>query len=388
MVVISAPKTREEKMAIDPSTGFAQLMKSWTRAWDVGVLATGQGFWHAGNTLDTCVTYLAQAKQNDTDNIVSRSYTILFDLLAGTPESPGWWRDDYGWWGIAFLNAAANAQTLGLSEQTKQYCINGADRCWQIMNTDWKNNNHNGVRNNPGTNPTPETNTITNVLFLMLSLRRYQMSGNTDQDALTAATGVFDWFYNAMPPPWEPVTGLFNSKNLIRYYPSHTTSDRAWTADQGWFWRACLDLDAVNSDPGRKENIETVMTRLGYAVLNTVFSDGIVSELPFIENYDINFATGIGVFMRQFAIISANKGSPEEFASKIRASAQGAWDNSDWQKDFILSGCWHGGASEYADQEAPAFALWDLTLKTSAQDAFNAYMTVAHNTRQAPPELR
>src|SRR5262249_23629498 len=154
-----------------------------------------------------------------------------------------------------------------------------------------------GVRNNPDPLGESQTNTITNVLFLMLSLRRYETSDpdpkKRDQKALATAGEVFDWFYNAPPcedsnPPGA--NGLYNGNNLIRYYPSHYEGDRSWTGDQGWFWRACIELEQF--DPARKTKIDEVITKLGYAVIKCVLnrdSDGIVRELNFDENYDIDF---------------------------------------------------------------------------------------------------
>src|SRR5262245_59835194 len=118
-LVRDAPKIRERTMAtgpVDPKLGFAAL----TNAWAAAPLSAGQGFWHAGNTLDTCVTYLVQANQKDSDpnlQFVSRGRVIFStsqgiypkeDPGPGTPDHPTWWRDDYGWWGIAFLNAVQN----------------------------------------------------------------------------------------------------------------------------------------------------------------------------------------------------------------------------------------------------------------------------------------
>jgi hypothetical protein len=61
-------------MAIDPREGFDQLVTAWNVAWKAGELVAGQGFWHAGNTLDTYVTDLVQANQKDAEGIVSKSY--------------------------------------------------------------------------------------------------------------------------------------------------------------------------------------------------------------------------------------------------------------------------------------------------------------------------
>jgi hypothetical protein len=319
-------------MAIDAAEGFKGLTDIWYRA----PLRSGQGFWHAGNTLDTIVTYLVQTKQKDSQvKFVSTGLDIFRTSRGlhsddppgpGTPERPAWWRDDYGWWAIALLNAYDNASILGLDENTKQGCIAVADLCWDIMNYDWGKNNGNGVRNNPIDGGDAQTNTITNVLFMLLGVRRYQVQ--KDAAALDTAMKVFDWFYNARPTE-SGKNGLFNSKGLIRYWPSHDEDDRAWTGDQGWFWRTCLELRTLNHDATRRTQIIEVLAKLSTAVLTNgnVFQNKVVVEISdkYKNNFDIDFATGKGVFMRQFAIINVINDNrfPPQWGDRIQASAQG-----------------------------------------------------------------
>jgi hypothetical protein len=337
--------------------------------------SVSQLYWHMGNTLDACVTYLVQAKRKDDDGIVSKSYP-LFMTKVGTPEKPGWWRDDYGWWGIAFLNAVQpdHAAVLGLDAATKQQCLDAADLGWRIMNYDWIANKHQGVRNDPSGKLT-ETNTITNVLFLMLSLRRYELISDLTkkEEALRTAGDVFDWFYNAKPPG-PNANGLFNSTNLIRYLPS-SSDERAWCADQGWFWRACADLFKFDTSVDRRQRIDQVIGQLQPAIPKNVFVNGVAKELPYYQNYDADFATGPGVFMRQFAFMNAAR-TKDRWDDLIRRSAQAAWNYSKFDNPPPTGawGCWYPNDCVYT--QADNSKLWMLTLKTSAQDAFNAYMTV------------
>jgi hypothetical protein len=353
---------KEVKMAIDPSAGFGRLVNAWNAAHKAGLLNKGQGYWHAGNTLDTYVDYLVAAKQGDAAGIVGLSYP-LFTTNLGTPEAPGWWRDDYGWWGIAFLNASRpdHASILGLSDAVVRQCFNAADVCWQIMNYNWEKGGHTGVRNDPAPG-NGVANTITNVLFLMLSLRRYHIK--KDVQALETAKSVFDWFSNRQGTQPD-IKRLLNSDNLIRETPG-SPDDRAWTGDQGWFWRACLALRLVDHDPGRVAAIMRITDLIGAAVYKKVFVNGVVRELPYAQNYDVDYATGPGVFIRQFSIINQDQGGFKDNYDKIRQSAQGAWDYSE-------SGCWYPDNCKYP---GPTDLLWDLTLKTSSQDAYNAYMSV------------
>jgi hypothetical protein len=362
-------------MAIDPNAGFQQLVKAWQLANGprTDVLTEGQGFWHAANTLDAYITYLVAAKQRVADDVWSDALRI-FNNFAGTPQSPKWWRDDYGWWGIAFLNAAPNAEALGIDASI---CIENADRCWQIMNYDWVHNRNAdapdkplGVRNNPSKQTPGVANTITNVLFLMLGIRRYETSDpkNRDKDSLATAGAVFDWFY----PSEADKSRLLNDDGLVRETPG-VSDNRAWSADQGWFWRVCLTLEEY--DATRKDKIDSLFPTLGDKILANVFNNKVAHELPDPRNFDINYVTGPGVFMRQFVFINSFKANI--WSDLIQQTAQGASDYSGWQQDWttIKPGCWHDGPCEYEPLRNKTFALWDLTRKTSAQDAFNAFMT-------------
>jgi hypothetical protein len=236
-------------------------------------------------------------------------------------------------------------------------CFKRADLCWDIINYDWGKNGGKEVRNDPDGNP--QTNTITNVLFMLLGIHRYQVQGDTK--ALDTAKAVFEWFYNAKPP--EP------GKN------------QAWTGDQGWFWRTCLELRLL--DPSRQVKITGVLGVLAPAVFRYVFQNKVVVELNYGGNFDIDFATGKGVFMPQFAIINmiSDPKKPNQWPDWIRPSTQGAWDNSGWNiapKTYanLPSNCWQSNATSYFSEETSVFVLWELTTRTAAQDAFNAYLTV------------
>jgi len=351
--------------SIDPQKGFDELVKAWKAAHTAGLLTKGQGYWHAGNTLDTYVNYLVGKPQNDANNIVGLS-DPLFQTKKGTVENPEMWRDDYGWWGIAFLNAGQeeHASILKLPSATVQKCFENANFCWQVMNANWLKNNKTGVRNDP--TGAGVANTITNVLFMMLSIRRSQCIGDTRAraEALDTARAVFDGFFSHHKSPGT--SGLLNSQGLVRETPG-STSNRAWTGDQGWFWRACLVLFQLEDDgTTRKQNLSTVLRLITQAVFKNVFVDGVVHELPYPENYDIDYATGPGVFVRQYAAIHMIEHNVRY--DLIITTAEGAWNNSDKN-----CGCWYAGDCKYKNLSGDP--LWDLTRRTSDQDAYNALMT-------------
>jgi hypothetical protein len=106
-----------------------------------------------------------------------------------------------------------------------------------------------------------------------------------------------------------------------------------------------------------------------------VLVDGIVHELPYAIDFDIDHATGLGVFMRAMAYVTEF-----DYYYFGLTNAQGAWDNSGWNKsadkDLYNAGCWYAGGTDYQDDRVTAMLLWDLTVKTAAQDAFNGYLSI------------
>jgi hypothetical protein len=372
-------------MVIDPNAGFWKLVNSWDRAqdklWDKAFYES-QGFWHAGNTLDTYVTYLVQSKQSRDPSGLVEFAQRKFDLYwGGKLDEPDWWRDDYGWWGIAFLNVIENFASQ-LDPAVVAACTASANDCWQVMNTDWVKHrddkgNPLGVRNNPKNGI---ANTITNVLFLVLAIRRYEVT--KDKDALTTAGAVFDWFYHMPPPPSPPSppgkNGLLNKNGLIRELVGQD-DDWAWTGDQGWFLRACFLLSKYETDPDRLDHIKSLKDSLIASVESVLFVDDVVQDLPYQQNWDHNFATGPGVLLRQLAIVNAeDKDQAKRWTNKIRKSAEGAATYSGWDIDNVKpNGAWNIHDSPYSMKQMEAYGLWNLIIKTAAQDAFNAWMTVA-----------
>jgi hypothetical protein len=371
-------------LPVVPSQGFDALLKVFKSVTTKDYADEVSLYWHMGNALDTIITYFVQANKRDTDFIIGESFD-LYNVNVGSGPKPGWWRDDYGWWGIAFLNAAQedHENILKLGGDTQKAFFKAAKDCWDIMNYDWVHHRKDdgsplGVRNTD--EPGGETNTITNVLFLVLSLRLYETKNDTA--ALKTAGEVFDWFYTAprpTPPPGgqDQDSGLFNPNRWVRYKPSDYMA-RAWSADQGWFWRACLLLLKFETDPGRLTRVVFAMDQLKIGLFATgtgLFgADGILREGSSRANFDYNFSVGPGVFMRQFALINVPKNN--QWSDLIVKSAKGAWQNSGWEND-LPTGCWYPNTNDCVyDPYRVDSKVWKLALKTSAQDAFNAYMTV------------
>src|ERR1700754_3474927 len=98
----------------------------------------GQGFWHAANTLHTCIDYLILDRSPPSPQTVEDAWAF-FEQHRDTDPDPAawtkWWRDDYGWWGRALLHAYGNAARLGLTAPERY--LEGAPLCWRGLRTAW-----------------------------------------------------------------------------------------------------------------------------------------------------------------------------------------------------------------------------------------------------------
>src|SRR5262249_29281271 len=133
-------------------------------------------------------------------------------------------------------------------------------------------------------------------------------------NALSTAGDVFNWFYYAKPGE-DQQNGLLNDRGFIRELPGAGTDNspepnQAWSGDQGWFLRALYQLRGYRTDLGDK--INQVLTTIEPAILKNLFVNNVVRELSYSGNFNIDYATGPGVFMRQFAFVYQNKGKPED----------------------------------------------------------------------------
>jgi hypothetical protein len=101
------------------SAGFKRLTDLWGDG-SVFINDIGQGFWHAGNTLQTCIKYLLllDAPTAAACKVVQDSYDLFDKHRDQDPDPAKWtqfWRDDYGWWGVSLLLAYNHAKQSATS---------------------------------------------------------------------------------------------------------------------------------------------------------------------------------------------------------------------------------------------------------------------------------
>ncbi|MCF8129846.1 MAG: glycoside hydrolase family 76 protein [Deltaproteobacteria bacterium] len=215
--------------------------------------------WYQGNALDTMIDYISITKNEQS----GAQLGTKIDLLWPDAVKEGRWFDDFGWWGIAMLNAARHYTLLGKStgesygqkarEMLDQMAY--ASQVWELYRNHqsppyesgaacdaglWSAyaprfeggvwNSLYGTSFNCPTDMDPSTgaayasgdpsdiyinpkqNTVTNGLHLVLSARYYRQFG--DSQVFKLADDAWLWFYNWLSLPDIPVDqclGMTNS---------------------------------------------------------------------------------------------------------------------------------------------------------------------------------
>ena len=221
---------------------YEKLLDAWIYQGDPDYKHTLM--WYQGNALDTLIDYVS-ITQNENEGAELGGY--ILELSDGRLKEGNWW-DDFGWWGIAFLNAAGNYSILGQSDAAKynRYasdclqkhmdqavnvwtmaqktkCINASPPDWYRFEPRFSGGVWNAAfaglntgtptqqackpsdPNMPIGTPeddcsilTPLQNTVTNGLYLVLNMRYYL------QDPLILKTrsdnmfGIYGWFKSWM----------------------------------------------------------------------------------------------------------------------------------------------------------------------------------------------
>jgi hypothetical protein len=389
-------------------------------------------FWKAGNTLDGAVSYLFSTLQYDVmADLVNRSYTIIFNARAFISDNI--WRDDYGWWGVGFINAYAYLNGIAKHKATAALCLNAAKRCWdeKLVLSAQENEKYAsrfklddqkykeirdagggyGVWNNDSVekymaDKTLERvpNTVTNGGFWALSCYLWEQVG--DEKYLTAMAKTLDWFYYFFEVTNQGENSLFNKASLYRETANpwvHTQKwcydqSRAWTADQGailyCLWK-CQQYVRDKDDKGRDRNklAEQLYSEFlkGFEhdgkgnTVNGLAKDFVIREYETkpipdgydsnCSNYNDNYSTGSGVMMRYFGRI-ADPAFQKKIAPFIAKSTEAAWSRkqagwiTSWNNDF-------DDPTKY--QKYYPFAngnknqaIWKLAFQVSALDLFTA----------------
>jgi hypothetical protein len=102
----------------------------------------------AGNAFHTAVECMVRRQQQDTFGLGQEAFKFFTDATYNPafPTAPpttwgqgtlGYWVDDYGWWGNAFIYSYNNADALGYSSDFKDSLLLNAKNCWEALHACW-----------------------------------------------------------------------------------------------------------------------------------------------------------------------------------------------------------------------------------------------------------
>jgi hypothetical protein len=380
----------------------------------------------------------------------------LFNRKHYPSTDPYHWRDDYGWWGNALANAYKYRGKLQISSDLAERCKVAAIECgWQPLFASAKDNENftptkctrvkgfgegfaawndesahlyefdpakNDCRDNPETNYSNVPNTVTNAGFMALSSVIYEhLDVSVEREQyLACLRKSFDWFQSFFKDDQ-----LLNNLDLVRetvnpdvhkaWCKGNIGADagvrsRAWSADQGVFLYVLLNTlrhEPDDKNIQRSEQIKTVINRIATSFVkqkNEMILNGVLREFPFdpqqprpdnsnCVNFNCNYCTGPGVFMRYIGFILADPKLSDEIekitpgiGSALRElileSGKQAWDNKGWNGDDDQFCLWYQKGLTHTSYEhwyntydrwAPK-ELWHIALQTAALDLLVAYL--------------
>lgn len=341
-------------------------------------------FWHAGNSLQTCLGYLLLTDQPDSHALLPNAYQIYSD----GEGDPGLWRDDFGWWGIAFATAIKNRDRLGYASPSYDQLFSdigtSAHDCWQLLCDNWRDTPYDGAGIRGGVfntlldQPLAGRNSVTNEVFWLLSQELAALEPSEPQYGRSAAAEQA-WFQQ-----WLDLqnagggNGILDADGLVLERPLGTPgdSDFHWSGDHGLFI-------AAQSASGQG----ALAGDIAQAVIEHMTDeDAVLHEyMGFQQKYGqftADYATGKGVFMRWLASFNQQSvGQP--YSDFILKNAHAVWCNQLGNDQFGFN--WNPSAP-YSDPEPKVLtdgksqALCRLIMQTAGQDALNAALTVAPGT--------
>ncbi|MCP4328441.1 MAG: hypothetical protein GY791_08395 [Alphaproteobacteria bacterium] len=435
---------------------FEALHTNW-QGW------TGRNFWQSGSTLYTLVTAILCAQSiwppNDPRRhiLIPNAWQMIGDCQRlfvetyksdkskgfDTRKGANWW-DDYGWWGISFIDLYDHYDAVFGSDGapdpgtecyeddhllTKECVFQYAHDCWQVMqsyawvsankqydgpaqpveggcwNSYFKPKGNGGIQN-----------TVTNALYLCLSIRLGRCVPVLDYPYLDAITEQLRWFSE-----W------FDLENARYEYPSSDASSRLvydrptaadseynkvgvpkyytgepgqmWSGDQGLLVAAFADILKAGGILGQlpastKAEAEGIKKGLSQGARDFLTSsDGVFHEAVLhgdaATTFGVDYApTGKGVLIRYlaYALDVLPKGISDTITTNAIAVCENPPDPNKNNYGLIWDGTIPAGGTEIGTNEAQIVVgkrgdmnRWTNALRTSRLDAICAAISAAQN---------
>ncbi len=358
-------------------------------------------FWFGGTTLHTCLDYLVAAGETDQTSQVLPAAMGTYQSLSG---NPGWWKDDYGWWGVAFSFAIGHRRQLGYEshrhDEFFRDLLAAAHSCWQQMRSNWREATYNrrvsggfsdnaasaadvrgGTFNNSpdGTNPPLSgRNSVTNEgLWILSQLLAAMGPDNPEYGRSAAAESAWFASWLALPKRNAGRIGILNNLGLVLERPTGNRTDPAWywSGDQGLFIRALSTNNplAHNIAKSIMANMTDDRSVLHENLQYLKFKD--------LQTFEADYATGKGILMRNLLpLIVAN---PSRYSSFVKANASAVWCNRSHANQFTYN--WNPTAAEREPRilrvAGKSDRLCDLIMQAAGQEALNLAVYIAPDER-------
>jgi hypothetical protein len=356
--------------------------KRFEEVWDFN------DFWKRGNTFDACLTFAdALHKKWPADaeliSILKRIDGMLEENYKyfKSFDAAKMWADDFGWWGLMAINARKHLLRSGNTALADQYTELSIDLCWRQERdhaydfTDTAQPVPHGCRNGDASGQNKGVkNTVTNVLFFLLSCRIYRLA-SADKPAnnekyIEMAYQQWIWFDSWFKlNKYNYLQRLSDYAALVKERPtaffkgsdykdiSHPTWEDGWlwTGDQGMLMAALTEILAIKNNIAQwviKSKVDTNfkagefedklnhylhLISNGITLGLTGDGDGIIREAPFNASFGPDFGNdylaGRGILMRYIGQLG-NKVTNVNFNRHIKATAAAIWNNRDTNNQF------------------------------------------------------
>jgi hypothetical protein len=365
--------------------GFAELASQYK----IGVFSGN--FWFGGNAFHTCLNYMIGAGAGDQFKIVQTAWNIYKDAQSNT----GWWRDDYAWWGDAFVLALNNRPALGYGQDLFDQMTTAAEFCWRQLRNNQSDttygstpkDNAAGSANITGgayniftdqdQPPMQGRNSVTNEGYWLLSIGLAQRNPTAPVFGQAAAI-MQNWYQQwlTLPSRVPGAIGILNPNGLVLERPTGNSTAPAWywSGDQGLFCRA---LYVSNADRQNALNIANA------AIGHMKDPQGVLHEnldfmnYPTLRQFLGDYSTGKGIFMRSLVEMNVPGGPFDAFIKKNATEVWCKKGTPDNANQFLLNWNKAPGYEPNVLTGGKSQDLNNLIMQASGQDALNAAMAIA-----------
>lgn len=379
-------------------------------------------FWKRGNTFDACLTFADAlvhkwrdapeigSIQQKVSRMLEENYAYFKSFDPG-----GLWADDFGWWGLMAINARKHLLRSGNKELADKYLELSMDLCWKQerdhaydFSTTARPVPH-GCRNGDADGKNKGVkNTVTNVLFFLLSVRIYLLTLaeniNDNEKYLEMAYRQWVWFDSWFQlREYEYLKRTTSGGALVQERPTaffegsdygvtvHPTWEKGWlwTGDQGMLLAALNGMLAIKNNlavwitKNKKESEfdgDTFEKRINHYIdlikkgIKTALisdKDSIIHEAPFKSNFGPEFGNdylaGRGILMRYLGTLG-EKNTLFNLKKSIKATADAIWQtrdksNNQFQPEFTNA----GNDQLYIDQFKAQWGFADHIFKWDIQ---------------------